>query len=102
MKIVRVLYTTTKEYAEINKRNIQSIVKELEKINHKGIKYNAYVLPDGKSLMHLVHFENEEAHEFLNSLQSFKKFSDELWASSMEVEPKLELLDLVAGTLKLI
>ena len=99
MKIVRVQYTTTKQYAEINKRNIQSIVKELRKIDHKGIKYNAYVLPDGKTFMHLDHFENEEAHQFLTSLESFKKFSKELWASSLEVEPKLELLEHVAGTL---
>lgn len=102
MKIVRVQYTTSKQYADTNKKNIQSIVKELERINHKGIKYNAYVLPDGKTFMHLDHFENEEAHEFLTSLESFKKFSDELWASSLEVEPILELLDHVAGTLKMI
>lgn len=48
--------------------------------------------------MHLDHLENEEAHQFLQSLSSFKKFADELWASGLEVEPKLELLTLVAST----
>ena len=72
------------------------IEKELGKINHKGIKYSTYILEDGKTFMHLDHFENEEAHQFLTSLESFKKFSEELWASSMEVEPKLELLNLIA------
>jgi hypothetical protein len=96
MKIVRVQYTTTRQYAETNKLNIQSIVNELKKINRKGIRYNAYVLEDGKTFMHLDHFENEEAHQFLTSLESFKRFSDQLWASSLEIEPKLELLDLIS------
>jgi hypothetical protein len=45
--------------------------------------------------MHLDHFENEAAHEVLMGLESFKKFAAELWASQLEVEPKLELLESV-------
>ena len=98
MKIVRVQYTTTAEYAATNKENINNIVRELNELNHPGIKYSCYVLEDGKTFMHLDHFENEEAHEVLTSLESFKKFLTELWASSLEKEPKLELLSPVAAT----
>ena len=98
MKIVRVLYTTKAEYAAKNEENIRGIVTELKSINHPGIRYSTYVLPDGKTFMHLDHFENEEAHQLLQSLQSFKKFADELEASALEVEPELELLTLVAST----
>jgi hypothetical protein len=63
-----------------------------------GIKYGAYLLPDGKTFMHFDQFENEEAHGVLTGLASFKKFAAELEASSLEVEPKLELLSLVAAT----
>ncbi len=98
MKIVRVQYTTTQEYAATNSENINNVVKELRKINHPGIKYSTYLLPDGKTFMHFDQFENEEAHQFLMGLASFKKFSDELWASGLEVEPKLELLSLVASS----
>lgn len=98
MKIVRVLYTTTAKYAAKNKENIAEIVRELKQLNHPGINYCTYVLEDGKTFMHLDHFENEEAHDVLTSLESFKKFSDELWASSLEKDPKLELLSLVAAT----
>lgn len=48
--------------------------------------------------MHLDHFENEEAHQLLQSLESFKKFSTQLWASELEVKPTLELLTLAAST----
>jgi len=98
MKIVRVQYTTTQEYAATNQENIRQVVNELRKLNHPGIKYSAYLLPDGKSFMHFDQFENEEAHRVLEGLESFKKFSAELWASILEVEPKLELLSLLAST----
>jgi hypothetical protein len=98
MKIVRVHYTTSKEFAPVNQENIRQIVKELKKLNHPGIKYSTYLLPDGKTFMHLDHFENEEAHDVLTSLESFKKFDEDLWASDLEVEPVLELPTLVAST----
>ena len=98
MKIVRVIYTTTQEFAETNQENIRQVVRELKTINHPGIKYSTYLQPDGKTFMHFDQFENEEAHQFLTSLQSFKKFAAELEASGVKVEPKLELLSLVAST----
>jgi hypothetical protein len=98
MKIVRVHYTTRPEYVATNQENIANITRELRQLNHPGIKYGAYLLPDGKTFMHFDQFENEEAHEVLTGLRSFKKFAAELEASSWEVEPKLELLSLVAAT----
>jgi hypothetical protein len=73
-------------------------VKELKELNHPGIKYGCWVLPDGKTFMHFDQLESEAAHEILTSLDSFKKFDADLWASGLEVEPKLELLSLVAST----
>ena len=98
MKIVRVQYSTTEAYAAKNQENIRQVVNELKKLNHPGIKYSAYLLSDGKTFMHFDQFENEEAHLVLQSLESFKKFGAELWASNLEAEPKLELLSLVAST----
>jgi quinol monooxygenase YgiN len=98
MKIVRVQYTTTQEYAATNQKNITQVVNELRQINHAGIKYNAYLLPDGKTFMHFDQFENEAAHQVLQALESFKKFSAELWGSVPEVEPVLELMSLVSST----
>ena len=98
MKIVRVQYTTRPEYALTNQENIRQIVNELKSLHHPGIKYSAYLLPDEKTFMHFDQFENEEAHQYLQSLASFKKFAEELRNSKLEVEPKLELLTVVAST----
>jgi hypothetical protein len=98
MKIVRVQYTTKPEFAATNQKNIAGIVGELKTLNHPGIKYSTYLMPDGKTFMHFDQFESEEAHEVLTSLDSFKKFAEELEASQLEVEPKLDLLFLFAST----
>lgn len=50
MKIVRVQYTTTHEYAAKNMENIVNVADEVKRLNHPGIKYAAYLLPDGKTL----------------------------------------------------
>lgn len=98
MKVVRVQYTTRPEFAPLNQQNIAAIVAELKALNHPGIKYTAWLLPDGKTFMHFDQLENEEAHQVLQELPSFKKFADELWASGLEEEPRLELLTLVASS----
>lgn len=98
MKIVRVQYTTRPEFAATNQQNIAAIVEELKGLGHPGIKYTAWLLPDGKTFMHFDQLENEEAHQVLQELKSFHKFASELEASDLEVEPKLELLSLVAST----
>jgi len=98
MKALRVHYTTTAAFAPINQANIASIVNELKELNHPGIKYSTWLLPDGKTFMHFDQFENEEAHEILISLASFKKFDEELWASGLESEPVLEHVTLIAAT----
>jgi hypothetical protein len=98
MKIVRVQYTTTPQFAATNQANIAGVVAELKQLNYPGIKYTCWLLPDGKTFMHFDQLENEAAHQVLQSLASFKKFADELWASGLEAEPVLELLGLVAST----
>lgn len=98
MKIVRVQYTTTPAYAAINRENIQQVVKELKQLNHPGIKYSAFLLPDGKTFIHFDQFVNEEAHLLLQELASFKKFAAALLASGLEAAPVLELPQLVAST----
>ncbi len=102
MKIVRVQYTTRLEYAAANMENITNVAHEVKRLNHPGIKYAAFLLPDGKTFMHFDQFENEDAHEVLTGLDSFKKFATELEASGLEAEPKLNLLTLVAASYEIL
>ena len=98
MKIVRVIYTTTTEFASRNVENINNVTNEVRKLNHPGIKYSCFLMADGKTFMHFDQFENEAAHQVLTDLKSFKMFAEELEASGLESEPKLELLSLVSSS----
>jgi quinol monooxygenase YgiN len=98
MKIIRVQYTTTPEYVATNQANIADVANEVRRFNHPGIRYSAYLLPDGKTFMHFDQFENEEAHQALMGLESFKKFQAGLKESTLEATPQWELLTLVAAS----
>jgi hypothetical protein len=98
MKIVRVQYTTRPEYAAKNMENITNVANEVKRLNHSGIRYAAFLLSDGKTFMHFDQFENEEVHKVLTGLDSFKKFAAELEASVLEMNPKLDMLTLVAAS----
>ena len=98
MKIVRVQYTTTAEFAPVNRANIAAIVQELKELDIPGIKYSCWLLPDGKTFMHFDQFATEADHQLLTSLKSFQKFDTDLWGGNLEAEPGLDLLSLVAST----
>jgi quinol monooxygenase YgiN len=98
MKVVRVQYTLKPGHVAANQQNIAAVVAELKALNHPGIKYGAWLLPDGKSFMHFDQFTDEAAHLTLQELPSFKKFAAELWAAGFDSEPVLELLSPVAST----
>ena len=98
MKVVPVQQNVKREFAVTNQKNIAAIVHELKLLAHPGIKYSAWLLPDGKTYMHFDQLENKEAHLELQKLASFKKFAGELDSSCVGIEPKLVELSLVSKT----
>lgn len=99
MKIVRVSYTVKAEYSEQNQKNIQTVMNDLQKINHPGLFYFASLSPDGKTFMHTAFFQTEEDNKVLLNLPSFKSFQEQLKASGPETPPKQDTPTLV-GTSK--
>ena len=98
MKIVKVIYTTTAEFAEQNQKNIKNVMADLQKLNPQGINYNACLGSDGKTFTHTAFFKSEEDHKFLNELSSFKHFQEQLKSGGLEVPPKQDLLTLVGSS----
>ncbi len=98
MKIVRVTYTTTSEYAEQNQGNIKNVMTDLQKLNNPGINYNACLSADGKTFTHMAFFKSDEDEKVLIQLPTFKHFQEQLKSSGLEVPPKQELLNLVGSS----
>ena len=98
MKIVKVTYTTTAEFAEQNQSNIKHVMTDLQKANHQGINYNACLSADNKTFVHTALFKSEEDQKILNELPSFKRFQEQLKSGGLEVPPKQELLTLIGSS----
>jgi len=98
MKIVKVTYTTTAEYADQNRRNIQKVMSDLQELAHPGIFYHVCLGADGKSFTHTAFFSPEESEKVLFDLVSFQTFQAELKQSGPETPPKPELLTLVGSS----
>jgi hypothetical protein len=98
MKIVRVIYTATPEYAQQNSANINVVMNDLQRAAHPGIFYHACLGADGKTFTHTAFFKSEEDHKLLNALPTFKVFQEKLQAAGFEVPPKQESLTLVGSS----
>ena len=98
MKIVKVTYTTSAEYSEQNKANIQQVMSDLQQINNPGIKYTCCVSPDDKTFTHYAFFQEEQLEKILFDLPAFQRFQQQLKASGPEAPPKSERLSLVGAS----
>jgi hypothetical protein len=99
MKIVKVVYTTSADYAAQNKENIQAVMQSLHALGNKGINYHVCLAPDGKTFTHTAFFQTDEDQKALFNLETFQHFQTQLKQSHPESAPAQELLTLV-GTSK--
>jgi len=97
MKITRVIYTAKPDYVEINKKNIETVMKAVRALNSPDLKYATFLQEDGTTFMHLAFTTNQEANDLLTNLPEFKFFTSELRAKGIENPPKTEHLSLVAS-----
>lgn len=95
MKAVKVQYTVRADYVETNKQNIKAVVSELRNMGDTGVKYSVFIEEDGNSFVHLSILRDEAASKVISSLDSFKKFREQLntGAVSQPVSVDLEIVD---------
>jgi len=98
---MKIQYTVNAGFVEQNQQNIANVMRDLQSLNHAGIRYSAYLLDDGKSFVHFVMFKDEEASKQIGTLESFKRFQSELKASTPEVPPQVANLSLVGSSFEL-
>ena len=97
MKSVKVTYTVKTSFVAKNKENIGIFINDLKKMNNNGIRYSIYLAKDGKTFTHLSLYKDEIAQQTFLEMDSFKSFQEQRDASGLEVEPSIEVLNLVAA-----
>lgn len=100
MKLIRVQYTIKDTFVGQNKKNISDVMEELRQINNADVKYLSSIHEDGKTFMHVVIYNSEEAESLPGSLESFKEFQRQL-KENLEVPPKAEVFEVVDSSYNL-
>lgn len=98
MKVTKIQYTVSSEFAETNKKNIAAVMAELRTLNHPDIRYSTFCAEDSKTFTHLFIAKDEETKKVMGTIEAFKHFQSELKASNPEVPPQLENLTLVGSS----
>ncbi|MDA1190470.1 MAG: hypothetical protein O3A46_02160 [Candidatus Poribacteria bacterium] len=97
---IRVQYTVRAEFADRNQENINAVMTELRSLGNDDVQYASYRLEDGKTFMHLVHYNSEDAEELPSSLASFAHFQKEL-RPNLETPPDAQDLELVGSSFEI-
>jgi hypothetical protein len=98
MIIVKVTYTVQPGFVVKNQENVHTFMNELRQINKPGQRYSALLGDDGKTFIHLSMYDNEAAQKQLLELPSFLSFQKQRDESGLEVQPKVEVMKLVASS----
>lgn len=98
MKIVQVIYTTTLEYSEQNKKNIHEVMESLKSEEFAGIRYHVCLSSNNKTFIHTAFFKSDNDQNLLNALVPFKQFQSQLKENGFEVPPKQDLLSFVGSS----
>jgi hypothetical protein len=94
MKVFRVQYTVKSDFVEENKSNTAAVMHALRALDNNDLRYAQYLHEDGKTFMHLVHYNTAEAENVLPALPAFKHFRARL-NGQFEIEPKTDTFALV-------
>lgn len=95
MIIVKVTYTVQPDFVQKNQENIHLFMADFKKMNTEEFSYVSYLCGDGKTFVHLSHYQNEEIQKQLLQTPSFLSFQKQRDESGLENEPQIEVMKVV-------
>jgi len=98
MIIVKVTYTVNPEFVQKNLENINIFMGDFRKQSNNEFRYNAYLSNDGKTFVHLSHYQNETIQKKLLDIPSFKSFQEQRDASGLEGSPEIVIMKSVVSS----
>lgn len=98
MIIVKVTYTVKQEFVAENRDNISAFMKDFREMDNTGFRYNVYLCEDGKTFVHLSHYNYEDVQKQVLAVKSFLYFQQQRDNSGFEIEPKVEMMKLISSS----
>jgi hypothetical protein len=103
MIITHVQYTVRAEYVAENQKHIRRILEDLRALDRTDIGSSIFVKEDGKTFLHFLFCENEEAEQTFFRLESLNAWRSALVASHPEMPLTAPTrLSIVGSTAKLL
>lgn len=98
MIIVKVSYTVQSAFVQQNQENIKLFMDDFKKLNSNEFRYASYLSEDGKTFIHISHFQNRRIQNAVLQTPSFVFFQKQRDGSDLEHLPKIESIELVASS----
>jgi hypothetical protein len=98
MIIVKVTYTVKPDFVIKNQENINEFLKDFKKIESNDFRYIAYLGEDQKTFTHISIYQNKAIQKQLLAVDSFKSFQQLRNESGLEMEEKIEMMELVGAS----
>ncbi|WP_211324061.1 hypothetical protein [Echinicola strongylocentroti] len=73
-------------------------MSDFKKMDTKNFKYVSYLCEDGKTFVHLSHYQNEHIQKELLQVPSFLSFQKQRDDSALEGLPKVEVMNVAASS----
>ncbi len=96
MIVVKVTYKVKPEFVEKNQENINLFMVDFRKMNSNNFRYTAYLCEDGKTFVHLSHYQNEAIQKAVLNVPSFRSFQQQRDDSGLAGAHEVEVMNLVA------
>lgn len=100
MIAVKVTYTVKEDYADTNKKHIQTFLNEFEKLDNSQFTYTIYQVHGGPTFIHMSQYANETIQKELLNVPSFLEFQKQRDLNLL-VEPTIEILSLIGSSKKI-
>ena len=98
MIIVKVTYTVKPGFVQHNQENINTFMSDFKNMDNKNFRYTTYLCADGKTFVHLSHYQNKEIQKQLLAVPSFVSFQKQRDDSGLENQSQIEMMHMVASS----
>jgi len=102
MIIAKVTYTVDPSFVQKNQENINKFISDFKQMHATNFLYTSYLCEDGKTFVHISHYENEEIQKRVLQTPSFLSFQKQRDDSGLESSPHIEIIQLVASSQNLL
>jgi len=97
MIVVKVTYSVHDDYVHMNKKMIESFLKDFRKLDGTQFLYTILQGGESNTFVHISQYKNKEIQDQLLRIPSFVLFQEQR-DKNLAVEPKIEFMNFIGSS----